>query len=33
MPFKYDVYDRSIYREPAPIDRDNPFQEIGRAHV
>jgi glutamate dehydrogenase/leucine dehydrogenase len=28
MPFKFDVYDRSVYREPAPIDRDNPFQAM-----
>jgi len=28
MPFKYDVYDRSIYREPAPLDRDNPFKSM-----
>ena len=28
MPFKFDVYDRSVYREPAPIDRDNPFQSM-----
>ncbi|MFP4227428.1 MAG: Glu/Leu/Phe/Val family dehydrogenase [Salinivenus sp.] len=28
MPFKLDVYDRSVYREPAPIERDNPFQSM-----
>jgi len=28
MPFKLDVYDRSVYREPAPLDRDNPFQSM-----
>jgi glutamate dehydrogenase (NAD(P)+) len=28
MPFKLDVYDRAVYREPAPIDRDNPFQSM-----
>jgi len=28
MPFKLDVYDRSVYREPAPIDHDNPFQSM-----
>mgnify|MGYP000547708084 CR=1 FL=1 len=28
MPFKLDVYDRSVYREPAPIERDSPFQSM-----
>jgi glutamate dehydrogenase (NAD(P)+) len=28
MPFKFDVYERSAYREPAPIDRDSPFQSM-----
>ncbi len=28
MPFKLDVYDRAVYREPAPIDRDSPFQSM-----
>ena len=28
MPFDHDVYDRSVYREPAPIDRDDPFQSM-----
>ncbi|MFO8100514.1 MAG: Glu/Leu/Phe/Val dehydrogenase [Salinibacter sp.] len=28
MPFKLDVYDRSVYREPAPIDHDSPFQSM-----
>ena len=28
MPFKIDVYDRAVYREPAPIDHDNPFQSM-----
>jgi glutamate dehydrogenase/leucine dehydrogenase len=28
MPFKFDVYERSVYREPAPIDRENPFQAM-----
>lgn len=28
MPFKFDVYERSTYREPAPIDRDSPFQSM-----
>ena len=28
MPFKLDVYDRAVYREPAPIDQDNPFQSM-----
>jgi len=28
MPFKLDVYDRSVYQEPAPIDRDSPFQSM-----
>ena len=29
MPFKRNVYDRAVYREPAPIsDRENPFQSM-----
>ena len=28
MPFKFDVYEPSAYREPAPIDRDSPFQSM-----
>ena len=28
MPFKRDVYKRSVYQEPAPIDKDNPFQSM-----
>mgnify|MGYP006282215035 CR=1 FL=1 len=29
MPFKRNVYDRAVYREPAPIsDQDNPFQAM-----
>jgi glutamate dehydrogenase (NAD(P)+) len=28
MPFKFDVYDRSVYREPAPLDRDDPFRSM-----
>lgn len=28
MPFKFDVRERSGYREPAPIDRDSPFQSM-----
>jgi len=28
MPFKFDVYERSVYREPAPLDRENPFQAM-----
>ena len=28
MPFKFDVHDRSVYREPAPIDQDSPFQSM-----
>ena len=28
MPFDHDVYDRAVYREPAPIDRDDPFQSM-----
>ena len=28
MPFKFNVYEPSAYREPAPIDRDSPFQSM-----
>jgi len=28
MPYKLDVYDRSVYQEPAPIDRESPFQSM-----
>jgi len=28
MPFKFDVQKRAAYREPAPIDRDTPFQSM-----
>ena len=28
MPFSLDVYDPSVYQEPAPIDRDSPFQSM-----
>ena len=28
MPFKRDVYKRSVYQEPAPLDKDNPFQSM-----
>mgnify|MGYP006279164655 CR=1 FL=1 len=28
MPFNLDVHDRAVYREPAPIDRDDPFQSM-----
>lgn len=29
MPFKHNVYDRAVYREPAPIpDREDPFQAM-----
>ena len=28
MPFNRDVYRRAVYQEPAPLDHDNPFQEM-----
>lgn len=28
IPFKFDVYERSSYREPAPIDHESPFQSM-----
>jgi glutamate dehydrogenase (NAD(P)+) len=28
MPFNLDVHDRAVYREPAPIDHDDPFQSM-----
>lgn len=28
MPYQFDVYDRSVYREPAPISHDTPFQSM-----
>jgi glutamate dehydrogenase (NAD(P)+) len=29
MPFKRNVYDTAVYREPTPIqDRENPFQSM-----
>ena len=28
MPFKFDVHDPSVYREPAPLDQDTPFQSM-----
>ncbi|PSQ97672.1 MAG: amino acid dehydrogenase [Bacteroidetes bacterium SW_9_63_38] len=28
MPFDIDVHERAVYREPAPIDRDDPFQSM-----
>jgi len=28
MPFNLDVHDPAVYREPAPIDRDDPFQSM-----
>jgi len=28
MPFKLNVYDRSVYQEPAPIDQESPFQSM-----
>jgi glutamate dehydrogenase (NAD(P)+) len=28
MPFNLDVHERAVYREPAPIDRDDPFQSM-----
>lgn len=28
MPFSLDVHDRAVYREPAPIDHDDPFQSM-----
>ncbi len=28
MPFSPDVHERAVYREPAPIDRDDPFQSM-----
>jgi glutamate dehydrogenase (NAD(P)+) len=28
MPFNLDAHERAVYREPAPIDRDDPFQSM-----